>query len=135
MTQFEFKKNIVDQRIEKIKTSLVAKNEEYANAINVFSAFERGTEMSLHNTREAVAWELMVKHLSSIQLIVNNQEKHQKLPDVLTVDEKIGDAINYLILLEGMLKENVEKAHRAQDPTKYTGTQCYDKLKYNYISR
>lgn len=131
MTQEDFKKNIVDERIEKIKTSLIAKNKEYANTLDVFTAFDRGTKMSLHNTREAVAWEFMIKHLQSIQQIVENYELRKKLPDVLIVEEKFGDAINYLILLEGMLKENIENAYHKEDPTKHS----VDKIKYNYISR
>ena len=128
MRQEKFIENIVNRRLESISSSLIRKNNEYASVGDVFEAFKAGTHFSLHTTKEAVAWEFMVKHLQSIQQIVSNYENNKKLPDILLLDEKFGDAINYLILLEGMLKENIETFYKEEDPR-------IDKIKYNYISR
>ena len=128
MTQKDFTEKIVNKRIESISSSLIKKNNEYASIGDVFEAFKAGARLSLHDTKEAVAWEFMVQHLQSIQQIVSNYENNKKLPDVLLLEEKFGDAINYLILLEGMFKENIEAIYREEDPR-------IDKIKYNYISR
>jgi len=89
------------------------KAREYADASNVFSNFEKATGLSFHNERETVLWEYMVKHLQSIKDMVNCLEVggevrgHFNLP---LVDEKIGDAINYLLLLRSMLHDRTNNS-------------------------
>ena len=48
---------------------------------------------------------MWTKHVVSIMDICDNIEN--KVPPVEIIEEKIGDAINYLILLEAMLKDRV----------------------------
>jgi hypothetical protein len=78
--------------------------------------------LSFHDTKQAVAWEFMVKHLQSIKMIIEARAKTGKIPDEKVLEEKIGDAINYLILIEGMFKEDME-------PQKLEESR----LKYNYV--
>lgn len=58
-------------------------------------------------------WGMARKHVVSIQDMIE-QSARGKVFDIAVLDEKIGDAINYLILLEGILQEervaNVKKA-------------------------
>lgn len=76
---------------------------EYANDLDVFLSFKKGVGFSFQDTPEGVAWEYACKHFESIKTIIS------KIPDEIPsdklVDEKIGDAINYLIILEGLIKE------------------------------
>ena len=76
---------------------------EYASDTDVFLSFRKGVGFSFHDTPEGVAWEYACKHFESIKTIIS------KIPDEIPsdelIDEKIGDAINYLIILEGLIKE------------------------------
>ncbi len=55
-------------------------------------------------------------------MIIEARAKTGKIPDEKVLEEKIGDAINYLILIEGMFKEDME-------PQKLEESR----LKYNYV--
>lgn len=48
---------------------------------------------------------MLVKHWVSIEDVVIDERLSSAPPDHAMIDEKIGDAINYLILLEAVLKE------------------------------
>jgi hypothetical protein len=104
MTKHQFDSLIVDRRLELIKKILKSKNAEYSYSASAFENFEKGVELSMHDKKEKYAWELLVKHLQSIKSILENLND-RKNPSNELIEEKFGDAINYLILLEGMLKE------------------------------
>ena len=76
---------------------------EYATDLDVFQSFKEGVGFSFQDTPEGVAWNYAAKHFESIKNIIG------KIPDEIPshelVDEKIGDAINYLIIIEGLIKE------------------------------
>tara|TARA_Y100001963_G_scaffold142027_1_gene211004 strand:+ start:764 stop:1081 length:318 start_codon:yes stop_codon:yes gene_type:complete len=96
-------KELLETRFTKTRKVYSKKMNEYANDLDVFLSFKKGVGFSFQNTPEGVAWEYACKHFESIKTIVS------KLPDEIPsdelVDEKIGDAINYLIILEGLIKE------------------------------
>jgi hypothetical protein len=102
---------IVKKRQELIERVLVNKGAEYANEQNVFYNFEKAVGISFSNSREMVAWEYMTKHLQSIKDLIDADSKQgpKQYPAIPTVEEKIGDAINYLILIEAMLKQKLLK--------------------------
>ena len=54
-----------------------------------------------------MAYEYLCKHLESIQSILKKLPK--ETPRYELINEKFGDAINYLIIIEGLLKERVNK--------------------------
>jgi hypothetical protein len=56
------------------------------------------------STPEKALWGLAMKHLVSIVDIVDGLEAG-RVPAVALSDEKLGDMINYLILLEALLAE------------------------------
>jgi len=120
MTRKQFVEDVVQRRIKLIQDVLQTKNEEYAGQEDVFKAFTEALPLSFHDTKQAVAWEFMVKHLQSIKLIIEERAKTGKLPDEKLLEEKIGDAINYLILIEGMFKEEYEPVKLEQARIKYT---------------
>ena len=122
MTRKQFVEDVVQRRVQLIKDVLQSKNEEYAGQDDVFKAFTESLPLSFHDTKQAVAWEFMVKHLQSIKLIIEERAKTGKIPDEKLLEEKIGDAINYLILIEGMFKEEMIPA-KVEDA----------RLKYSYI--
>ena len=96
-------KNLLEERFEKTRKTYSRKMNEYATDLDVFQSFKEGVGFSFQNTPEGVAWNYAAKHFESIKNIVS------KIPDEIPshelVDEKIGDAINYLIIIEGLIKE------------------------------
>ena len=120
MTRKQFVQDVVQRRVQLIKDVLQSKNEEYAGQDDVFKAFTEALPLSFHDTKQAVAWEFMVKHLQSIKLIIEERAKKGKIPDEKLLEEKIGDAINYLILIEGMCKEEMLPAKVTEARMKYS---------------
>lgn len=102
---------VVEKRTEKISKTLLKKAGEYSKDTNRFHNFDVAARMR-GITPELALDGMRLKHVVSVDDMVNN-------PDMVTVDmidEKIGDAINYLILLEGLLlrrilKKNVGKIY------------------------
>ena len=95
---------LLEQRFEKTRNVLVVKNKEYGLDEDVLHSFRDQADMSMHNTPPAVAWELLVKHLYSIRRMVSEFEATGMPPTTELTDEKIGDAINYLVLIEALFK-------------------------------
>jgi len=120
MTRKQFVEDVVQRRIQLIKDVLETKNSEYADKDDVFKAFTESLPLSFHDTKQAVAWEFMVKHLQSIKMIIEAKSKTGKIPDEKMLEEKIGDAINYLILIEGMFKEDMLPAKVTEARIKYS---------------
>ena len=93
--------NLADLEIEKV---LGKKAKEYAVNGNRYHNFDVAARV-LGQTREEALMGMAIKHFVCILDMV-------EVPweiDSTIVDEKIGDMINYLILLEGMLLENKKK--------------------------
>jgi len=103
----EFNK-ILEERIQKIKAVLAAKAEEYAsNGDRLYNFKEAGRKLGV--TPEKALQGIKVKHDVSVDDLIRWAEIS---PDKLTeeiINEKIGDSINYLILLEVLLKERIKK--------------------------
>jgi hypothetical protein len=120
MTRKQFVQDVVQRRVQLIQEVLEHKNSEYADKEDVFKAFTESLPLSFHDTKQAVAWEFMVKHLQSIKMIIEAKAKSGKLPDEKVLEEKIGDAVNYLILIEGMFKEDMEPRKLEESRLKYS---------------
>lgn len=92
---------LLEDRIGKMRQTLAKKATEYASGSD-----------RLHNFKEAAAFlrcshakaclAFLTKHLVSIVDVVE-----QGGTDASMIDEKVGDAINYLVLLEALLKERL----------------------------
>jgi len=83
------------------------KRDEYANDVDVFKSLKNGTAFSFQSEPEQVAWNYLAKHLESIQSILSKLPDEE--PSVELINEKLGDAINYLIIIEGLLRERKTK--------------------------
>ena len=95
--------SIVDQRVEKIKATLVRKSAEYSSDDDRLHNFKIAGRIN-GETPEKALWGMMAKHLVSVIDIIADSNRG-KLPSAAMRDEKLGDAINYLILLEALLIE------------------------------
>jgi hypothetical protein len=101
MNQNDFK-ILVESTMESCKKTLVKKREEYVNDpnIDVLSNFKNNAELSIVGTPEGIGWELMTKHLQSIKDYCEGRKVGSEV-----LDEKIGDAINYLVLIKAVISE------------------------------
>lgn len=100
MTEQQFEKH-VDERIEKIRNVLQVKAKEYRKNDNPFHNFDRAAAMN-ECTPERALMGMLAKHQISVLDLVDDIEQG-KIPSRELVSEKIGDHINYLILLEGLI--------------------------------
>lgn len=112
MTNAEFN-FLLERRIRQIKETLNRKGKEYAATDDRLSNFKRQALLKGDNPAEALLGNLS-KHLVSVIAMIDfygadgcSTEKE--------ADEKIGDSINYLILLEAIFKE---RRKERESPTK-----------------
>lgn len=128
MTREEFNRR-VEKRINLVRQSLLAKHKEYADDDNVFRNFDEAAGgFSLHSTSAEVLWSYMTKHLVSIKDIV----AENKGADPAVISEKIGDVINYLILLEAMLNQKAERHCKLKEA--YAKSKLYNKESVERLS-
>ena len=102
MTIKDFNK-LLESRFKKTRKTYSTKMNEYATDLDVFQSFKEGVGFSFQDTPEGVAWNYASKHFESIKNIISKIPN--EIPSHELVDEKIGDAINYLIIIEGLIKE------------------------------
>ena len=96
--EFDF---IVKERIEKIVSVLQKKGAEYATYEDRLHNFKRAANLMRCTPAEALLGMYAKQIVSVIDLV------KQGIREKEVIDEKIGDSINYLILLEAILKEDV----------------------------
>lgn len=99
--------HVLNRRMELIEDVLGQKALEYAAGGDRLSNFRRGAEIQ-RVPMEQVCWNFLMKHLISIQDLVESRRAY----DRKVWDEKLGDAINYLILLEAITHETTPEAQR-----------------------
>lgn len=97
MTNSQFNK-ILESRIKRIKQTLNKKAGEYARNDRLYN-FKRASEIQRNKPEQALMG-MFMKHLVSVIDIIETGDYTTEL-----INEKIGDSINYLILLEAILKE------------------------------
>jgi hypothetical protein len=95
--------NIVSNRLEAIKATLISKAKEYAKGDeDRLHNFNRGAQIT-GQSREKVLQGFMLKHLVSVFDMIDEPSKATQY----MIDEKIGDCINYLVLLEASFKDRL----------------------------
>jgi hypothetical protein len=99
--------NLVDERIENCRKTLVLKGEEYSREGDRLWNFKSAARHR-KTTPEDALMGMRVKHDVSIEDIVAGLAQG-KIPSRETVHEKIGDEINYMLLLEGLIEERREQ--------------------------
>ena len=91
---------VLNFRLEQIKLILQQKALEYASAEgDRLHNFNKAATFT-GTTREKALWGMAMKHLISVTDLIDTWENNGQLPSEYLVNEKIGDLINYLILLE-----------------------------------
>ena len=103
LEEFEIMLNL---RVQLIKQTLAAKSKEYATDGDKLYNFKRAAKVLGISPKKAL-WGMASKHLISVIDIVESDE----LVSHKLFNEKIGDLINYLILLEAILHEEVGIKH------------------------
>lgn len=110
MKRDEFIKS-TEVALEQLMEILKQKGKEYSFPDNTFANFENAIGISMCDTREGVLWHYMLKHVVSIKDMVHDLEVGGQFSKNYTeeyVNEKIGDNINYLLLLRAMLLERLQ---------------------------
>lgn len=104
-SNFEFFNGVVRDRVELIQNVLLSKGKEYSRGNDRFSNFKTAARR-LNVTPERALLGMREKHEVSIVDIINDLDGGI-LPSEELLEEKLGDSINYLILLEGLIKERI----------------------------
>ena len=98
--QFE---NIINNRIETCKSVLCSKAEEYATDDRLHN-FKIAGELQKCTPVKALGG-MMSKHTVSVYDLIDDYEQGKAISKEMWA-EKIGDSINYLLLLTAMLEED-----------------------------
>lgn len=106
MTIEDFDK-MAEHQLERCKEILGLKRSEYAKGKDKLYNFKRAAEIQ-RCTPERALWGMYVKHLTSVQDIVESIEQGE-VPNTVVLIEKITDSINYHLLLEGLILERLKK--------------------------
>lgn len=101
MNDQEFK-DMMETRFEITRATLARKAEEYARGDRL-STFKRAAGAMGCTPKQALIG-MFMKHIVSIIDCVND-ETEGKYASMELWNEKVGDSVNYLILLEGLVKE------------------------------
>lgn len=126
---------VVDRRLNLIKNVLKSKGDEYASENERFLNFIEAGEMQGCAPEQAL-WGMAAKHFISVKELMRRLEAVQSMVkgvqmyDESFIEEKIGDSINYLILLEGILKES-----RTKKRIWTTGVTDNGTVEYIYVNR
>ena len=108
MTNEEFDK-VVKERCKEIIRVLSSKAEEYASNDDRMHNFNVAGRV-LGTSPEKALFGMLMKHIVSVMDLVDKAEVDNTKGKAVSVsceliDEKIGDTINYMILLEALLKK------------------------------
>lgn len=93
---------ILDDTLGQMRKVMTAKREEYAGDYDVLRNFKESAYME-GNTPEDALRGMLLKHWTSIRDLCREEK-----PDLAKVEEKLGDAQNYLVLLKALLIERTE---------------------------
>jgi hypothetical protein len=102
---------VVNERVQKMRKVLSIKAGEYSTATDRMHNFKVAAQLAKTPiTPEQALWGMLRKHLVSVIDIIEDTA-NGIFPSEEKRDEKIGDTINYMVLLEGILieRENLKK--------------------------
>ena len=91
------------------KLVLCSKAEDYASDEERFINFHNAANLQARgNTPEAALWNMAAKHLEATQRAIGKIELGVVMP-LEFWKEKLGDIRNYMILLEGLVRDRLEE--------------------------
>jgi len=107
---------LLHERIAKMKRTLASKAEEYASEDDRLYNFKRAAWYRKGTPEDSLAG-MLVKHWVKIEgLIARFEAGHLTEAQRGQIDEVIGDIVNYFVLLEATLLEQLnDSRHRATD--------------------
>src|SRR5680860_1600857 len=126
MNKAQFEQHVQECK-SRIGETLTEKAKQYRRNDNPFHNFDKAAEMNWI-TAERALMGMMAKHEVSIRDIVDDID-NGKHPSIEMLSEKIGDNINYLILLEGIIKRRLGENETKIEP-KYAKGGITDCLLY-----
>lgn len=94
--------NVVQTQVNRSLGTLVQKGVEYGSDVDRLHAFKQAAHLQNITNKEALGG-MMVKHTTSIYDMINSGETYSEE----MWDEKIGDHINYLLLLRALVAEEL----------------------------
>lgn len=94
---------ILHRRTGLIASVLASKPKEYATADRMHNFKVAASLLNVTPMKALVG--MWVKHIVSVLDLVEAHAITGNVPTKTTVDEKVGDSVNYLILLEGLFEE------------------------------
>lgn len=105
--QFE---NIIEARLKAIKETLINKAKEYADNENDnrLHNFDKGSKFT-GKKREDVLLGFAMKHWISVTDILDKMDKGE-LPNKTLLNEKLGDWIVYMCILEASIVDKIDKS-------------------------
>lgn len=101
--------NVVRNRVASCVALLVPKGEEYTRGGDRLHNFKRAGRVEDESPERALRG-MDLKHRVSLMDIVDDLDKGI-LPSQKTLDEKMDDSHNYLLLLEGLIVERMDAAN------------------------
>lgn len=109
----EYFQEVLDNRLKLTSEVLSSKAEEYASDKDRMHNFKKAARLGECSPERALLG-MMMKHIVSVLDLVDRTDdvgpnEIRKCATKEYIEEKIGDSINYLILLEAMLKERFVK--------------------------
>ena len=99
---------IVERRTRKIVKTLTTKTKEYADNDDAFHTFNLAARIAGTTPEEALKG-MMLKHIVSVFDMIEWSYIDEGRLNEAIIDEKIGDTINYLVLLEGMMRHQLSR--------------------------
>jgi RecA/RadA recombinase len=93
---------ILDETLGNMREVMTAKREEYAGDYDVLRNFKESSAMEGNSPEDALRG-MLLKHWTSIRDLCRESN-----PSLAKVEEKLGDAQNYLVLLKALLIERID---------------------------
>lgn len=106
---------IVEDSLEMCKAVLIKKSGEYSSDDDKLHNFNKAKDLMRCNTKEFALLGMLNKHLVSVVDMIEKFEKTGELPTSNMIDEKIGDSINYFILLKACFYDDMIKKEKDKD--------------------
>lgn len=104
MTKTELYNKTINETLDRCRSLLCSKQQEYAPDADPLANFKKGAVMG-NSSPEQVLWMYCLKHLVSVRDIIYGEVPASKE----VIQEKTGDIINYMVLLNCLIAEKGEK--------------------------
>lgn len=107
MTTKDFMELVVNPRLTYCKKLLSeSKDKEYTKNNDKFYNFKEAARLRNKSKWEAIDM-MWMKHVVSMFDILDDIQQREKYPSAYAIQEKFGDMINYILLVEGMITEEL----------------------------